>query len=243
MPTTLTGLLIFVVLLAPGFVYVVVTERGPFTRASHSVLRETASIALVSLLCDLVALAVYGLAAAVSKGRLTSLRALIEDTSGLWTEDRVRMLLTGLSLLLLACLAALTVAALVNNTNGFAAIKAHRPISWVLPAKGSRTESAWWVVLRHEHRDLHRRVTCYLADGTRVRGWLRNFNPAANESQDRELTLTAPIRLTAGDGTHRKIKSGNITISAHQIQFLHVDYYAEFGESSGPQDPRGVAQS
>lgn len=236
MPTNLTGLLIFVVLIAPGFVYVIVTERGPFARTSPSVLRETASIALVSLACDLVALGLYVLSSALSGGRLASPRALIEDTSERWADHRVSVLVTALVLLLVACLAALALAALVNNSSGFDRIQQHRPISWVLPAKGSRTESAWFRVLKRERPLLYRRVTCYLLDGTRVRGWLRSFNPAAAETEDRELTLAAPLRITAVDGAHRHIKTGLITVSARQIQFLHVDYYKSPIEVSAPPD-------
>lgn len=240
MPTTLTGLLIFVVLLAPGFVYVLVTDRGPFSRTSPSVLRETASIALVSLLCDLVALALYAPCAAVSGGRLASLRVLIEDGASRWTHHRFSMVLTMLGLLLLACLAALTLAGLVNHTSGFASLKKRRPISWILPATGVRTMSAWWFVLRHEHPDRARRVTCYLLDGSRVRGWLRSMNPSADETEDRELILAGPIRITSIDGTRRWLKTGLLTVSARQIQYLHVDYYTRPPtaqvEAGGPED-------
>lgn len=241
MPTTLTGLLIFVVLLAPGLVYVLVTERGPFSRTSQSVLRETSSIALVSLLCDLVAFGFYVPFAAVSGGRLAPLRVLIEDGASRWSSDRVSMVLTMLGLLLFACLAALALAGLVNHTSGFAALKKRRPMSWILPATGARTVSAWWVVLRHEHPDRDRRVTCYLQDGSRVRGWLRSFNPSADETEDRELILAGPIRITAIDGTRRWLETGLLTVSARQIQYLHVDYYlsplAGHPEDSDSEDP------
>lgn len=136
MPTTLTGLLIFIVLLAPGFLYVIVTEQGPFTRTAPSVLRETASIALVSLLCDLVALGLYVPAAAMSGGRLASLRKLVEDGESVGAQDRVTVLTTALFLLLAACLVALTLAGLVNNTSGFDALKVRKPISWVPASQG-----------------------------------------------------------------------------------------------------------
>lgn len=236
MPTTLSGLLIFVVLLAPGFLYVIVTDQGPFTRTAPSVLRETASIALVSLLCDLLALGLYVPVAAMSSGRLASLQELVQDGESLWAEDRVTILITALFLLLGACLVALTLAGLVNNTSGFKTLKVRKLISWVLPAKGARTESAWWGVLHRERPELYRRVTCYLLDGTRVRGWLRTFNPAANETEDRELILAAPIRVTSSNGAHRPIRSGYITVSARQIQFLHVDYYSSPSESKGTQN-------
>lgn len=172
---------------------------------------------------------------AMPGSRLASPGALIEDIAARWADQRVSVLVTALCLLLVACLAALTLAALVNNSSGHAWIKEHRPISFIFPAKGTRTESAWWVVLQREHPDLYRRVTCYLSDGTRVRGWLHNFNPGAAETEDREVTLAAPIRITGGDGAHRHIKSGFITVSARQIQFLHVDYYPSPGESTAPR--------
>lgn len=95
-------------------------------------------------------------------------------------------------------------------------------------------------VLRHEHPDRYRRVTCYLLDGTRVRGGLKSFNPSADETEDRELILAGPVRITASDGQRRWLKTGYLTVSARQIQYLHVDYFASppLGpvESTQPED-------
>jgi hypothetical protein len=56
MPTTLTGLLLFVVLLLPGFAYLVGRERHGVERRV-SALRETVSIAAASITAELIVLA------------------------------------------------------------------------------------------------------------------------------------------------------------------------------------------
>lgn len=56
MPTTLTGLLLFVVLLLPGFAYLVGKERNG-TERRMSPFRETVAIVAASVTCELVVLA------------------------------------------------------------------------------------------------------------------------------------------------------------------------------------------
>ena len=48
MPNTIVGLLIFILLLTPGFVYLLASERGPSPVRELSVLRETATVGLGS---------------------------------------------------------------------------------------------------------------------------------------------------------------------------------------------------
>lgn len=72
-------------------------------------------------------------------------------------------------------------------------------------------------MLHRERPDLYRRVTCYLLDGTPVRA----------------VGLEAPIPRSMRPKT---VETGYITVSARQIQFLHVDYYPSPSESSGSQD-------
>ena len=232
MPNSLTGLLIFVVLVAPGFVFVVVTERGPFARSSSSVLRETAAVALASLTCDVVSAAIYATTWSIGSsvwpwhidGPLLSIQSLLETGSAGQPIDRVGIATTLTALVALACIAALVLASIVNNSD-LLQLRSVRPARWVLPAKGARNQSAWWTVLREENSGHYRRVTCYLDDGSRVRGMLNSFNPSSDETEDRELVLGPPIRLTDVDGTHQYLKWGAVTVSARKMRFMHVAYY------------------
>lgn len=225
MPTTFVGLLIFVLLLAPGFLFVVVVERGPFSRGSPSVLRETASIALTSLVCDVVAVLLYSILAGLLGERLPSVSRLIKDSAAYWQTDGVEILASFLVTLLVACLLAVVLAASVNQTDGFAALERRRPLRWVIPDGGARSESAWWFVLRRQYPERFRRVTCFLVDGSTVRGWLASFNPDVTETEDREVILSAPIRVVSQQGVSTRLNSGYVTISARQMKFMHVDYY------------------
>lgn len=58
MPTTLTGLLIFIVLLLPGFAYLVGKERNGTERRA-SPFRETAAVVAASITSELVVLGLF----------------------------------------------------------------------------------------------------------------------------------------------------------------------------------------
>ena len=59
MPTTIGGLLLFVVLLTPGFVYLAIAETR-LPRRQYTALRETGRIVSVSLLANGFVLSVFG---------------------------------------------------------------------------------------------------------------------------------------------------------------------------------------
>jgi len=76
MPTTLVGLLIFVVLLLPGFAYLVGKERhGPERRASP--FRETVAIVAASIASELFVLVLFGLARLALPNALPDITELI----------------------------------------------------------------------------------------------------------------------------------------------------------------------
>lgn len=226
MPTTFIGLLIFVVLLAPGFLFILVIERGPFTRSSPSVLRESASVALASIVCDIAAVIAYlAVATLMAPGRLPSIRRLLTDGAVYWRADAIALLVSLVATLATACFFAVLLGGVVNRTDGFAALESRWPLRWVFPAGGARTESAWWRVLRREHPDRVRRVTCFLEDGSQVRGWLNAFNPTVDETGDREIVLAAPIRIRPAEGHTTSLETGYVALSARYLRFIHVDYF------------------
>src|SRR5579863_5022619 len=80
MPTTLTGLLLFVALLLPGFAYLVGKERHG-TERHTSPFRETVAVVAASVTSELAVLAVFAAIRAVRPSWTPDIGALIHDGS------------------------------------------------------------------------------------------------------------------------------------------------------------------
>jgi Family of unknown function (DUF6338) len=123
MPTTLTGLLVFVVLLMPGFAYVVGKERAAGERRV-SAFRETVSVAAASILSNVATLMVLVISwtitpttATFSKGWLVALWAreptgvpdvesLLTDPEGYWQRHPLLVLVWSFAALALSTITA-----------------------------------------------------------------------------------------------------------------------------------------
>src|SRR5690349_3910353 len=103
MPTTLTGLLIFVVLLLPGFAYLVGKERHG-TERHTSPFRETVAVVAASVTSEVVVLAGF----AVLRWQLPSLTpdvgALIQHGSTYAADHYLSLAAWGLGMLAFAVL-------------------------------------------------------------------------------------------------------------------------------------------
>lgn len=227
MPSSITGLVIFVLLLAPGFVSLLISERGRVSGRELSVLRETATISLSSAAFDVIAwllLAIAIWALPIHGPKLNDLAA--SDNLYLrshWVGT------TGWLLLLVgtASLCAAAWAVVLNRTDRLRIVLARRPLVWMMPSNGG-TEyvSAWWKLLIDPsmHPDLDRYVTCALNDGTSIAGWLYSASHEAEETADRELILEAPLVLIDAKGVQEKLATGALTVSARSLKYLYVRY-------------------
>jgi hypothetical protein len=136
MPTTLVGLLIFIVLLAPGFTSLLIAERGPRPGRSVSVLRETADIALSSLVFDLVALAAFGAVRTLAPSRTPEVGRLVRDAQSYFRERYLFLTWWGVSILLFACFLAILWAATLNSLGGILGLQARWPLRLLFPQGG-----------------------------------------------------------------------------------------------------------
>lgn len=224
MPTTVTGLLIFVALLAPGFAFLVVVERGPRANVERSALRETATIVLASLGCDAVAVAPFAIVRSVLPKQTVDPAALIRSGKSYYAAHLALTTTWALILFATAVLAAVVLAGVLNRPVVLAALKAAKPVRWLLPPSGSRMESTWWKLLTEQNPAAYRLVTVHLDDGTVIQGWLLSSSSAANETTDRELALSAPLSITKKDGAVTEEAYGAVAVHASRIQFMYVDY-------------------
>lgn len=134
-------------------------------------------------------------------------------------------LVTGwaLAVFLFALLAAVIAAGLLNRPGVQSALG--KLTQWLMPPAGVIMDSAWWRLLKVEEPESYRRLTCTLDDETVIEGWLTSLNPSANETAERELTLSAPLRITRPNSQPERFRHGSIAISANRIQYFYVSYW------------------
>jgi hypothetical protein len=226
-PSTFTGLVLFVLLLAPGFAFLLVSERGVVAVRQTTPLRQTATIGLASVVWDIAAVLV--LAAAV---RFTPLRGPNLDNlmaEGLDYARRSYRSSAGwlIALVVVACVLSVLFAGVLNRTDRLAVLRDRAPISWLFPESGGTEHvSAWWKVLvdPNVHEGMRRYATCYLEDGSSIRGWVASASPDVRDSPDRELVLWAPLVFIDWSGKRTELEKGAATVSSGRMLFLHVRY-------------------
>src|ERR1700735_1553324 len=155
MPTTLTGLLLFVVLLLPGFAYLVGKERHG-TERHTSPFRETVAIVAASVTSEAAVLAVFAVLRWLLPSSLTpDLGALIHHGSTYAAVHYRSLAAWGFGTLAIAVLGAYL--ATVPRVRGW--------FRW-LPAAGKyphySTVSGWWLLFEDWPGEREAQVTCAL---------------------------------------------------------------------------------
>lgn len=210
MPTTLTGLLLFVVLLLPGFVYLVGNEwHGTERRVSP--FRELVSLAAVSITTELGVLIVL---AGVWAPTLDASEAL-PDTGRWWREHAWAIVVWGGIILLLAMLVAWSLT--TQTVRRWARIEQSR----------GAMVSAWWKVFKGWTPEPgEARVQIRLEDHSVITGVLLSFNPLVDDTEDRDLILRAPISIhLKGKDRPQQLPLEVMTISARRIMWIGVTYF------------------
>jgi hypothetical protein len=224
MPTTLTGLLLFVVLLLPGFTYVSIRERSAPERR-RSPFQETATAAAVSTVTNSISAGVYALLH-LAWPATPSLGGFISNGSDYWAERYGSIILAGFGVLAVSVgLAAYGAAAIRNRSPHPSAV------------------SSWWMLFEEMPKKMapsRRRdgilttAICYLTDGSAIQGTVFDYNPIADETSDRDLILVAPVkRRPTGAADFSKVSCKAVSLSAREITAIDVDYTVK-----SPQPPR-----
>lgn len=222
MPTTFVGLLLFVLLLAPGLTYR--AYRAPNVPVQKlSALRELGGVALRSTIFDTLALAAFGVFRLLFTGFTPDVGALVRDHSTYLQEHYLRTLWWAVGAVAFACLLAVLVAVFVGSKNADT-WRAHPRFSWMLP-RGAVTEvSAWQVVLgAHPSKDKH--VGLMLDDGHYIDGFLWTFSADADETVARDIALQKS-RLREPGSSELKDMDGidGVVVSARSIAAVTVSY-------------------
>jgi hypothetical protein len=219
MPTTLAGLLIFVVLLLPGFAYLVGKERYG-TERHTSPFRETVAVVAASVTSELVILALFTLVRWLSPTLTPNISALVHGGSAYAAEHYQS--LTTYGLLMLALAAAVAYCATVPKVRQ---LFKRFPVVGAYPHDS--TVSAWWMMFEKLPRGRDVQVGCNLEDGSYVTGLLASFNNSADDSPDRDIVLGAPIKYRPPGTTIDPIPYGSasvVSIPASRIVSTFAGY-------------------
>lgn len=229
MPTTVSGLLLFVALLTPGFVYLVRTEsRLPGQR--YTVLRETALVVSVSLLANSLVLGLLGILRSLWPSGTPDTGLIVQDPGTYFRSHYVMVMLWGAGLLL----AAVAVAALIAVPPAWSGRLLSRSKTWPIPAIHTAierrqrnpiaAESGWGrAFFRHPERQVH--LGLRQVDGTYLYGRLLTFSPQIEENDDRSLQLVGPVEIrTPSAKNPEPMDADVVVVSANAIKTMSVHY-------------------
>ena len=229
MPTTLTGLLLFVVLLLPGFAYLVGKERHG-TERRLSPFRETVAIVAASVTSELLVLVVFAGIRALWPSRTPDVGALIRNGGSYLRSSRMHY--ENVAIWAICLLAAATLVAYL------ATVPSIRSISKKItgPYPHDSTVSAWWILFERWPRGRDVEVACMLDDGSAIRGRFGSFNTSADDSPDRDLILRKPIFYRPPGEEAREVpyNMSAVCCPARRIVALFVAYSVPEQQSAIP---------
>jgi hypothetical protein len=238
MPSTVVGLVIFIVFLVPGVLHFLQRRAAvPQGAGGLSPLVETASIASISLLTNVLSLSLFGLVRLGLPGHTPDVGRFVKD-AGEYTSDRIPYVVAWLvGLVALSCLFAVLLGARTRYQNrlpGFVKEALRRLDPQILNV------SAWYSQFEAVP-DRYVYVGCDLQDGSYVGGYLAWYSTDTAETADRDLVLASPITLKRSgesqvlDGVHR------VVLSAREIVALLLSPWVIFGLAGAVGSRRGRA--
>jgi len=217
-PTTLTSLVLFVVLLLPGFAYVIGKERNG-TGQQPTSFRETAAVVAASVTVEILVLGLFAIIRTAWPAGTPDIGALIRDPGGYLRGTGTEPGHYALVALWGAALLAFSVALAY-----LAALPAMR--KFLGPYPHSSMISAWWLMLDTWQGNREVQLGCVLDDGSYVEGMLGSFSTVADDRPERDLVISAPIRYRAPGEDEPNLYDNwaLVSVSASRIVTLFVRY-------------------
>lgn len=210
MPTTITGLILLVFLLLPGVTYVTVRERAT-PELQRSVFRETAAVVVAGVAATIASVGLCLLAVKIWSPTVPNVDELIKDAAGYWRDHYGPVTAWALAIVTVA----------TGIAAGWAWLFSRR-----IPHQSKM--SSWWVLFRLWHPKKVRTIQCELDDGSCVSGELNDWSTIGNESPDRDLILTPPIKFRpVGASTFYQHPVSAVCVSARRIVSMFVSYSDE----------------
>lgn len=221
-PSSLTGLVLFVILLWPGFAYNSVRGRRRPDRRLTS-LQETVVIVASSLFALAACGTAFAAIRALLPGVTPDVRLALFSPHAYLQSHYVRT----------AWWAAAFLAAAVAGAAGVASaqeskwIRRTRYLRGLAPPPDPSTQSGWWIAFGPGLQAGHQvYVGCTLVDGSYISGRLRSYSQVAEDTADRDLVLRPPIKVRppGASETHEIRNVTVMTISARHIVTMTVTY-------------------
>jgi hypothetical protein len=238
MPTTLTGLLLFVVLLLPGFAYAIGKEQHSVAHRPTP-FRETAAVVAASVIFNISVLVIFAIVRALWPAITPDVGALVRDPGIYLRGGHGRIAHYGL--VSIWAIGLLALASLFAYTATLPSIR--RTVGGVLgPYPGDSDASGWWILFEkwEQKRKIH--IGCILDDGSFVEGTLGSFSKESDDSPERDLILVQPISYRpTGAATPELYKCSAACVSASCIMVLFVTY-ADEGEATSPSAEEGAEE-
>ncbi|MDG4787657.1 DUF6338 family protein [Micromonospora sp. WMMD1102] len=222
-PSSVLGLVVFVLLLAPGLAYVLCHERVVPTQP-HSAFRETLRVVFVSVGCLIVTSIAFAGIRSVLPEHTLDVRGLVQDPTRFAREHHVQIAWWSLAFL--------TVATAVGVAT------AHLQLSgWRLQRRGNRfvwvnrttraplsSASAWDKAMHESVPHGHSAYAgAQLDDGSYISGYVASHSPIPQETENRDLLLVAP-KMRMKDGTDKALPAAMTVISSRHIVRLDVTH-------------------
>ncbi len=230
MPTSLVGLLLFIILLAPGFAFVVRRETR-FVPRTTSVFRETAAVVLASVTANATALALFGVIRVLAPEWSPDVGRLVDGPGAYFTERYVEVATWGGGVLglavLLAAIAAVPPQPVITAWRKLP--EALQP-AWLEDLGNPIVYRSAWDRLMQLRMDDYEGpvdvwVSCELQDGTYLAGPLYSLNPDVDEDADRELIIKAPVtRRGPVSNELEELDVGAVSVSARYVKYVGWSY-------------------
>jgi hypothetical protein len=221
-PSGLTGVLAFVVLLWPGFVYNSIRGRRRPARQLTS-LQETIVVVTASLTAVAITGVLFGVIRLIWPGRTPDVRSLLFQPHTYLQAHYVATAWWASAFIVVAVFGAAGVAFAQASTR----LGATGLFRLLAPLPDPSSMSSWWIAF--SGRDLAREeihVGCALDDGSFISGRLHSYSQLAADSADRDLVLRAPLSVrAAGSSQAQPIeRAALMTVSARNIVSITVTY-------------------
>lgn len=228
-PDTVIGVLLSIVLLAPGFVYLETRERH-HPGIKYSPIRETSFVVTTSLSTLSLGALLFAVVRVIAPEATPDIGAYVRHGGSEFRAHYVQAAAWGLGLVAFACVLA-SLSAIPPRwcaawTRGLPVV-GERCSTWLSQRRGNgpiRAQSGWGLAMTLLP-NTQQWVDIVLLDGTCLHGMLMAHSTQIEETADRDLVIATPIRARpplATDWT--TLTAGTLVVSGARISYFTVQY-------------------